>query len=156
MKNDTGQCLQATILTSANFMGIVCLMQTLCFKCVPSFQSCVACTFSTSSQLYLAFPTCFLLMEINSVFLHVRRLMRYHQLHKCSHLYRLNVILLLATFVVFRFISLIWMESAVITQRQDLYLPHFLFGFFGIGGMVIVNVCLFIFLCKAEFREKTR
>jgi len=153
-KIDSGQFLQATIRT--NFIGILCFMQMLCFNCVRSFQSCVACTFPTFSQLYLAFPTCCLLMEINSVFLHVRRLMRYHQMNKFSHLYRFNVILVLVTFVVFRFIFVVWMENTVITHRQNLYLPHFLFGFFGINGMITINVFLFIFLCKAEFGGKTR
>lgn len=118
------------------------------------FQSCLACTFTTFSQLYLAFPTCFLMMEVNSVSLHVRRLMRYHEMHKSSHVYRFNVILLLATFVLFRFIPVAWMEKVVITHGHRLYLPHFLFGFFGIGGMIIVNVFLFIKLCKAEFGRK--
>lgn len=73
---------------------------------------------------------------------------------KSNHVYRVNVILLLATFVVFRFIPAFWMEKTVITHEHQLYLPHFLFGFFGIGGMIIVNVFLFISLCKAEFGEK--
>ena len=76
-------------------------------------------------------------------------------MHEYSHLYRFNVILVLATFVVFRFIFVVWMENVVITHRQGLYLPHFLFGFVGISGMIIVNVFLFIFLCKAEFGGKT-
>lgn len=80
--------------------------------------------------------------------------MRYHQIPKSSHVYRVNVILLLATFVVFRFIPVAWMEKIVISNGQQLYLPHFLFGFFGIGGMIIVNVILFISLCKAEFGGK--
>lgn len=80
--------------------------------------------------------------------------MRYHQMHKYSQLYRFNVILVLTTFVVFRFIPVIWMEKTVITHGQDLYLLHFLFGLFGISGMIIVNVFLFISLCNAEFGGK--
>lgn len=80
--------------------------------------------------------------------------MRYHQMNKSSQLYRINVILLLATFVIFRFIPVAWMEKTVITHAHDLYLPHFLFGFLGIGGMIIVNVFLFISLYKAEFGGK--
>jgi len=80
--------------------------------------------------------------------------MRYHQMHMFSHLYRFNVMLVLATFVVFRFIPVTCMEEIVITHQHDLCLPRFLFGLFGIGGMTIVNVFLFTSLVKADFKGK--
>ena len=114
----------------------------------------MACTFTTFSQLYLAFPTGFLILEVNSVPLHLRRIMRYHQMDRTSHLYRINVAMLLITFVLFRFIPVVWMEISVVLHGRDQYLPYYLFGVFGIVGMIIVNIVLFISLYQAEFGEK--
>ena len=115
----------------------------------------MACTFTTFSHLYLAFPTGCLLLEVNSIPLHLRRIMRYYQIDRSSLLYRFNLAILLITFVIFRFIPVSFMEIYVILHGQDQYLPYYLFGVFGLGGMVVVNVVLFLSLFNAEFdRDK--
>lgn len=115
----------------------------------------MACTFTTFSHLYLAFPTGCLLLEVNSIPLHLRRIMQYHQIDRSSLLYRFNLAILLITFVIFRFIPVSFMEIYVILHGQDQYLPYYLFGVFGLGGMVVVNVVLFLSLFNAEFgRDK--
>lgn len=81
--------------------------------------------------------------------------MRYHQIDRSSLLYRFNLAILLITFVVFRFIPVSFMEIYVILHGQDQYLPYYLFGVFGLGGMVVVNIVLFLSLFNAEFgRDK--
>ena len=137
--------------SQANGMSFL-TVNCICYVLV---QSCMACTFTTFSHLYLAFPTGCLILEVNSIPLHLRRIMRYHQIDRSSLLYRFNLAILLITFVIFRFIPVSFMEIYVILHGQDQYLPYYLFGVFGLGGMVVVNVVLFLSLFNAELgRDK--
>lgn len=118
------------------------------------FQIISVTMFVLHSEQYIAIATCLCFVEINSVFLHLRRLMRFHGWN-ISHLsYKLNLSVLFLTFIALRFIFLLCLSAYFISKRQEMPLSHFLIGTFGFAALIIINLILFPRLWRSEFVTK--
>lgn len=103
--------------------------------------------------MYTGFAVCVLLMEVNTVFLHLRRLMRLHGVSKNSLIYQVNGILLLITFVSFRFLTSVWMTNYCIKQGNELPFSHFFISAVGMAVVTGVNIQLFRSLWRTDFKR---
>ncbi|XP_078357008.1 TLC domain-containing protein 2-like [Oculina patagonica] len=118
---------------------------------------CSAFCLAIFNKMYIAFGVCSLLMEVNSVFLHFRQLMNFHGVSKTSLLYQVNGILLLITFVNFRFLTGAWMTNYVIQHRNVLPFWHFMLSAVGMAIVTVLNIGLFMHLWRSDFkREQTK
>lgn len=113
---------------------------------------CMAFYIAIHYNMYMGYAVCALLMEINSVFLHFRRLMGFHGVSKSSVVYQINGILLLITFVNFRFLTAAWMLNYSIKYRHEVPHTHFLFSVVGLVIMTVLNLQLLMSLWKADFK----
>ena len=93
-----------------------------------SFVVCVA------GQRFIPFAIFALLVEINSLFLHTRRLMRMRGVDPNGVTFRTNRIFLIVTFVIFRLIVCGWLGLCMLVDRHELGPFPFAVGF---GGMCI-------------------
>ncbi|EDO35196.1 predicted protein [Nematostella vectensis] len=117
----------------------------------------VAFLIAILTKNYCGYGTCSLLMEVNSVFLHSRRIMLFHDVDRKSTLYELNGLLMLATFVFFRFLTSAWMMNFVIKARHIIPATHVFYGGFAMAAMIIMNIQLFTQLWNADFaKDKKR
>ena len=117
----------------------------------PPFQIISVTIFVLHTKQYLAIATCLCFVEINSVFLHLRRLMRFHGWNSSHLAYKLNCGVLFITFIALRFIFLLCLSAYFISRRQKMPLSHFLLGTFGFGALIIINLILFPRLWRSEF-----
>ena len=117
----------------------------------PLFQIISVTIFVLHTKQYLAIATCLCFVEINSVFLHLRRLMRFHGWNSSHLAYKLNRGVLFITFIALRFIFLLCLSAYFIFKRQKMPLSHFLIGTFGFTALIIINLILFPLLWRSEF-----
>lgn len=118
------------------------------------FQVCYAFCLAIFNKMYIAFAVCSLLMEVNSVFLHLRQLLYFHGVSKTSLLYQINGLFLLITFVNFRFLTSAWMTNFVIQHRNVLPFWHFLFSAAGMAVVTVLNIELFMKLWRSDFKRE--
>ena len=123
-----------------------------------AFQVMMAFCIAIFSRLYAGYCMCSLLMEVNSVFLHFRRLMCLCGVSKTSLLYQVNGIMLLMTFVNFRFLTSAWMTNYVIQRRSELLFSHFCFSAVGMAIISALNIQIFVAFWRADFgkRDQTK
>ncbi|KXJ28926.1 TLC domain-containing protein 2 [Exaiptasia diaphana] len=105
-------------------------------------------------QAYLGFAMCSLLIEVNSVFLHARRLMSFHNVSKTSLKYEINGLLMLFSFIAFRFLTSGWMVNFVIQNRHVLPRAVTIYGCIAMGILIIVNIILFLTIWNADFKKR--
>lgn len=115
---------------------------------------CAAFFMAIVSGSYLAFGVSALLMEVNSVFLHGRRLLLFSGFCKDSLSYRVNSLFLIVTFFAFRFIALALIANFQIRNRHLLPTSHFVLSCTAGITIIFLNVDLFILLWKADFRQQ--
>lgn len=103
------------------------------------------------TEQYLPLATALCVIEINSVFLHLRRLMRFHGGNRSQLAYKLNLGALFITFVALRFVFLLWLTACFVYERQMMHLFHFMLGMFGFSVLWVINLILFPRLWRTEF-----
>lgn len=115
---------------------------------------CTAFFLAVYWSSYLAFGVAMLLMEVNSVFLHGRRLLSFCGFSKDSATYRVNGMFLLVTFFIFRFLAPALIANFEVQNRHLLPFSHFVLSC--IGGIIIIllNIDLFATLWKADYGQK--
>ncbi|XP_068695141.1 TLC domain-containing protein 2-like isoform X1 [Montipora foliosa] len=104
---------------------------------------------------FLPFATSLCVIEFNSVFLHLRRLMRFHGIERSQFVYKLNLVALFGTYIALRFVFLVWCTALYVREGHKTYLPYFLVGVIGYVALIVINVTLFSQLWKMEFMVKT-
>ena len=72
-----------------------------------------------------------LFVEVNSIFLHIRQLLNLTGVSKKEPKYRMNSMLNIGTFVVFRIAVLGWMTRWIVLHKDDLSLPVYTLGSVG-------------------------
>lgn len=90
-------------------------------------------------------------MEFNSIFLHIRRLMRFKGVKPSTLAYKMNLAGLFVTFVVLRFVLLVWLIVYFIQKGRTIPLLHYVLGTVGMFGLIVVNTILFLRLFRNEF-----
>jgi len=100
-----------------------------------------AFTVALSTHKYLGFGVCSLLMEINSIFLHLRRLMKMLGLQK-SKWYVINGLVVLVTLVCFRLLTSTWMVKWLLSNKYRLPALPFTVGLVGMFVILPTNIGL--------------
>ncbi|KAF4086077.1 hypothetical protein AMELA_G00102170 [Ameiurus melas] len=104
---------------------------------------------------YVGFAVVALLVEINSIFLHLRQMMRMASIAK-STMYRINSMINLGTYVVFRINTLAWMTRWLVLNRDHIPLFSYTVGSVGMAIMTLMNIVLFYRLLRTDFLKSSR
>ncbi|KAM5181714.1 TLC domain-containing protein 2 [Mantella aurantiaca] len=104
---------------------------------------------------YVGFAVVALLVEINSIFLHLRQILLMANQLK-NTLYRLNSLLNLGTYVIFRISTLAWMTRWLVLNRENIPLLIYTIGSVGMAIMTVMNIVLFYRLLRSDFLKSTR
>ncbi|XP_069471506.1 TLC domain-containing protein 2 [Ambystoma mexicanum] len=99
---------------------------------------------------YVGFSLVALIVEINSIFLHLRQILRMANL-MLSTVYRLNSIINLGTYVIFRINTLAWMTRWLVLNRDNIPLLTYTVGSVGLAIMTVMNIVLFYRLLRSDF-----
>jgi len=118
------------------------------------FTVLFAFTIVLTTDKYLGFAVCALLMEFNSVFLHIRRLMKLANTID-NTFFRVNGILNLLTMVFVRICTCCWMIRWLLNNvdRIPSYY-HYLYGLAGMTVMTCTNIGLMYRLWQSDFKTK--
>ncbi|KAM4627156.1 TLC domain-containing protein 2 [Polymixia lowei] len=109
---------------------------------------------SVLSCRYVGFAVVALLVEINSVFLHLRQVLRMANL-AAGTLYRVNSMVNLGTYVVFRINTLAWMTRWLVLNRDNVPLLAYTVGSVGMAIMTAMNIVLFCRLLRSDFLKSS-
>ncbi|KAM9853434.1 TLC domain-containing protein 2 [Aulostomus maculatus] len=109
---------------------------------------------SVLSCRYVGFAVVALLVEINSVFLHLRQILRMASL-ATGTLYRVNSMINLGTYVVFRINTLAWMTRWLVLNRDKVPLLAYTLGSVGMAIMTAMNIVLFYRLLRSDFLKSS-
>ncbi|KAK2831389.1 hypothetical protein Q7C36_016475 [Tachysurus vachellii] len=104
---------------------------------------------------YVGFAVVALLVEINSIFLHLRQMLRMASTAK-STVYRVNSMINLGTYVVFRINTLAWMTRWLVLNRDHIPLFSYTVGSVGLAIMTLMNIVLFYRLLRTDFLKSSR
>ncbi|MCI4385862.1 hypothetical protein PGIGA_G00055510 [Pangasianodon gigas] len=104
---------------------------------------------------YVGFAVVALLVEINSIFLHLRQMLRMASIAK-STVYRVNSMINLGTYVVFRINTLAWMTRWLVLNRDHIPLFSYTVGSVGLAIMTLMNIVLFYRLLRTDFLKSSR
>ncbi|XP_027522710.1 TLC domain-containing protein 2 [Neopelma chrysocephalum] len=104
---------------------------------------------------YVGFALVALLVEINSIFLHLRQILLMANLVHTT-CYRLNSIVNLGTYVVFRIATLAWMTRWLFLNRQNVPPATYAVGTVGMAIMTPMNIILFYRLLRSDFLKSSR
>lgn len=110
------------------------------------------------SRTYVAYAAISLVVEVNSVFLHGRQLLKFAGCTQTLS-YRVVALLNLLTYVFFRILLLGWMTRWLTLHRDDIPLVFFTVGSLGLASIVVINIVNFYRLLISDFirpdKEKT-
>ncbi|XP_013860645.1 TLC domain-containing protein 2 [Austrofundulus limnaeus] len=109
---------------------------------------------SVVSCRYVGFAVVALLVEINSVFLHFRQMLRMANM-AASTLHRINSMINLGTYVVFRINTLAWMTRWLVINRDNVPLVAYTLGSVGMAIMTAMNIILFCRLLRSDFLKSS-
>ncbi|NXW73427.1 TLCD2 protein, partial [Hirundo rustica] len=99
---------------------------------------------------YVGFALVSLLVEINTIFLHVRQILLMANLVHTT-CYRLNSLVNIGTYVVFRIATLAWMTRWLFLNRQNVPPAAYAVGTVGMAIMMPMNIILFYRLLRSDF-----
>ncbi|XP_010863404.3 TLC domain-containing protein 2 [Esox lucius] len=116
----------------------------------------VICCFGIAvlTGLYVGFAVVALLVEINSVFLHLRQILRMAN-KAVGDIYRVNSMVNLGTYVVFRINTLAWMTRWLVLNRDKVPLFSYTVGSVGLAIMTAMNIVLFYRLLRSDFLKSS-
>nr|XP_045583305.1 TLC domain-containing protein 2-like isoform X2 [Procambarus clarkii] len=137
------------------------LDMALCHRKRSSYElmvhhACVISCFGLSvwSAMFLGYAVVALFVEVNSIFLHVRQLLIITGVSREEPKYRLNAMLNIATFVVFRIAVLGWMTRWIVLHKDNLSLSVYTLGSVGLAIIMLMNTVLFFRICNVDFRKR--
>ncbi|XP_043200103.1 TLC domain-containing protein 2-like [Amphibalanus amphitrite] len=108
------------------------------------------------SGQYLGYALVALVIEVNSVFVHVRQMLIVQGMAKHAKPYRLNSLLNVATFLVFRITTMGWMTRWLVVNRDVVPLPAYTLGSVALATLMVMNIVLFFRILYADFRKAKR
>ncbi|XP_067010877.2 TLC domain-containing protein 2-like [Anabrus simplex] len=106
---------------------------------------------SVSTRYYIGYGLVALLVEVNSVFLHIRQLLLIHSVSKTGLLYRFNSFLNLGTFLVFRILTLGWMFRWLVLHKEELTGTAFTTGIVSLSIIMVMNIVLFMRVMNGDY-----
>ncbi|XP_070591620.1 TLC domain-containing protein 2 [Erythrolamprus reginae] len=106
--------------------------------------------FAFLARRFVGFAMVALLVEINSIFLHLRTILRMAGLaHTAS--FRLASLANLGTYLVFRILILAWMSRWLALNRGNVPAVPYAMGTAGMAVMLPINIVLFYRLLRSDF-----
>ncbi|MPC23790.1 TLC domain-containing protein 2 [Portunus trituberculatus] len=119
-------------------------------------HTCVISCFGLAvwSTMFVGYAVVALFVEVNSIFLHIRQLLNLTGVSKKEPKYRMNSMLNIGTFVVFRIAVLGWMTRWIVLHKDDLSLPVYTLGSVGLAIIMLMNIILFFRICIVDFSKK--
>ncbi|XP_048746766.1 TLC domain-containing protein 2-like [Ostrea edulis] len=109
---------------------------------------------SIVSRMYIGYAVVALVIELNSIFLHLRQIFQICQFKKDNKIYRLNSIINLGTFVGFRISVMAWMSRWLLINKDLIPLVFYSLGSIGLAVMTVMNIILFYRLLQSDFIRK--
>ncbi|KAK3589146.1 hypothetical protein CHS0354_017114 [Potamilus streckersoni] len=106
------------------------------------------------TKLYVGYAVVALLVELNSIFLHMRQLLQICGFQKDNQFYRLNSIVNLGTFVGCRIATLAWMTRWIVINKNLIPLVFYSLGSMGLALTTVMNIILFYRLLRSDFLKK--
>lgn len=122
---------------------------------LPPSQVIVCFGIAVLLHQYVGFALVALLVEINSIFLHLRQILLMANLVHTT-CYRLNSVVNLGTYVVFRIATLAWMTRWLFLNRQNVPPATYAVGTVGMAIMTPMNIILFYRLLRSDFFKSSR
>lgn len=116
-------------------------------------QVLVAFSIGLYNTKYMGFAVCALVMEFNSIFLHIRRLMKL--VNHTSQWYSVNGVFLLLTMLFCRICLSCWMVRWLLQNKDSLKHAHYAVGLIGMVIMTVTNVGLMYRLWMSDFHKKS-
>ncbi|XP_065335813.1 TLC domain-containing protein 2-like [Cloeon dipterum] len=113
-------------------------------------------TLAIVTKHYLGYGLVALLVEVNSVFLHTRQLMLIQGFSKNHLTYRINSMLNIGTFVVFRIATLGWMTRWLAVHKDELTTTAFTIGSVAMSVVMLMNIVLFLRVLVADLRASQK
>ncbi|XP_034280379.1 TLC domain-containing protein 2 isoform X1 [Pantherophis guttatus] len=99
---------------------------------------------------FVGFAMVALLVEINSVFLHLRTILRMAGLANTTS-FRLASLINLGTYLVFRILILAWMSRWLALNQDNVPAVPYAMGTVGMAIMLSINIVLFYRLLRSDF-----
>jgi len=117
---------------------------------------CVILCFGLSELTchYIGYSVVALLVEVNSIFLHLRQLLIIQGFSKLEPTYRLNSLLNMGTFLVFRIMTLGWMTRWLVLHRDEVPFFAYTLGSVALAIIVLMNIILFFRILHVDFFAK--
>lgn len=106
------------------------------------------------TRMYIGYAVVALIVELNSIFLHIRQLLQICQFSKNHSVYRLNSLVNLGTFVVCRISVMAWMSRWLLINKDLVPLVFYSIGSVGLAVMTVMNIILFYRLLRSDFIKK--
>ncbi|XP_026853574.2 TLC domain-containing protein 2 isoform X1 [Electrophorus electricus] len=110
---------------------------------------------SVLTHLYVGFAVVALMVEINSIFLHLRQMLRMANMAE-RVLYRVNSMVNLGTYVAFRISTLAWMTRWLVLNRERIPLLSYTVGSVGLAIVTVMTIVLFCRLLRTDFLKSSR
>ncbi|XP_060115161.1 TLC domain-containing protein 2 [Heteronotia binoei] len=98
---------------------------------------------------YVGFAMVALLVEINSVFLHLRTILRMAGLSHTPY-YHITRLINLGTYIVFRISTLAWMTRWLVLNRENIPPATYMVGIVGVAIITLMNTVLFFRLLRSD------
>eukprot|EP00095_Tigriopus_kingsejongensis_P010601 snap_masked-scaffold1779_size28306-processed-gene-0.1 protein:Tk10601 transcript:snap_masked-scaffold1779_size28306-processed-gene-0.1-mRNA-1 annotation:"tlc domain-containing protein 2-like" len=114
---------------------------------------CVISCFGVAvhTRHYLPYASLALVIEINSIFLHLRQLFIIQGVNRQSRRYRFAALANVITFVLFRILLLGWMTRWITVNRDNVPLIFFTMGSVGLAVITGMNAILFYRILKRDY-----
>ncbi|XP_034251615.1 TLC domain-containing protein 2-like [Thrips palmi] len=111
---------------------------------------------SVCTSYYQGYSLVALLVEVNSIFLHLRQLMLLYGVSKGAPIYKANSVLNLGTFVVFRVFAMGGMLQWLLSHRSELTVTVFGLGVFSLIVIMGMNFQLLYRVLKSDYLKKSK
>jgi len=114
---------------------------------------CVIVCFAISlyTRKYIGCASICMVLELNSIFLHIRQLMVITDVDRSSRAFRAIAVLNMATFIAFRIVVVAWMVFWVLTNMHLLPMYYVSLSFFGFGTLTTMNISMLAKLVQRDF-----
>lgn len=121
----------------------------------PLFQVIVCLGISFVAHRFVGLAMVALLVEIHSIFLHLRTILRMADLGHTTW-YRINSLVNLGTYVVFRITTLAWMTRWLVLNRENIPPATYVVSVVGMAIMTPMNIVLFYRLLRSDFLKPSQ
>lgn len=106
------------------------------------------------SHRFVGFALVALLVEVNSIFLHLRSILRMANI-KYTTGYRIISLINLGTYVVFRITTLAWMTRWLVLNREKIPPAPYLVSTVGMMIITPMNILLFYRVLRSDFLKSS-